>query len=59
VEVSIRDAQPSDAARISELLTPRGYPGDGQATAGRLVDWDQDPLSRCLVVDENSRRQRR
>lgn len=34
MEVSITDAQASGAARISELLTQLGYPGDGQATAG-------------------------
>lgn len=48
----VREARHSDAAAVSELLEELGYRQDGRrATARRMEEWAEDPLSGVFVAE--------
>jgi GNAT superfamily N-acetyltransferase len=54
-DATIRQITSEDASRIAELLTQLGYPANADEVAQRLAYWLDDPLSRILVAERNTR----
>jgi GNAT superfamily N-acetyltransferase len=52
-DVTIRQVEPADAARVADLLTQLGYPATADEVAQRLGYWLDEPLSRILVAERD------
>ncbi len=53
--VGIRQITSQDATRVAELLTQLGYPAAADDVSLRLAYWLDDPMSRILVAEQDSR----
>jgi GNAT superfamily N-acetyltransferase len=54
-DATIREIKPEDSPRVAELLTQLGYPATAEDVRQRLVYWLDDPLSRILVAERDTR----
>jgi GNAT superfamily N-acetyltransferase len=53
VQVTVRDAAPSDAAIVATLLTELGYPASTEFAAERIGYFRSDSLSRVQLAEVN------
>lgn len=54
-DATIREIKPEDSARVAELMTQLGHAATADDVAHRLTYWLDDPLSRVLVAERNTR----
>jgi len=51
-DLTVRQAEPGDAARIAALLAQLGYPSSTDEVTRRLAYWLPDPMSLILIAEQ-------